>query len=113
MSPKESEKITNAYKKEHNRLLGYIRRRIPGYVEAEDILQDVFYQLTVGFNDIRRLENRQPGYTGWPITALPIISGRSILKPSATGKKLLMVRKVPLRLKRFFLQSDPIPGMKI
>ena len=49
MSPKESEKITAAYKKERNRLLGYIRNRIPDRLEAEDILQDVFYQLTVGF----------------------------------------------------------------
>ena len=57
MSPKESEKITAAYKEEHNRLLGYIRNRIADRVEAEDILQDVFYQLTVGFNDIRRIEN--------------------------------------------------------
>lgn len=57
MSPKESEKITAAYRNEQNRLLGYIRKRIPVSVEAEDILQDIFYQLTVGFNDIRRIEN--------------------------------------------------------
>jgi len=57
MSPKESAKITSAYKDERNRLLGYIRNRIPDRIEAEDILHDVFYQLTVGFNDIRRLEN--------------------------------------------------------
>lgn len=57
MSPKESEKITAAYRNEHKRLLGYIRNRIPGRMDAEDILQDVFYQLTVGFNDIRRIEN--------------------------------------------------------
>jgi len=57
MSPKESKRIISAYKEEHSRLLGYIRRRIPGHIEAEDILQDIFYQLTVGFNDIRRIEN--------------------------------------------------------
>jgi RNA polymerase sigma factor (sigma-70 family) len=57
MSPQESKKITSAYNDQHGRLLGYIRRRIPGGIEAEDILQDVFYQLTVGFNDIRRIEN--------------------------------------------------------
>jgi len=57
MSPKESTRITSAYEAEHHRLLGYIRKRIPGHVEAEDILQDIFYQLTVGFNDIRRIEN--------------------------------------------------------
>lgn len=57
MSPKESEKISQTYRNERKRLLGYIRNRIPDRMEAEDILQDVFYQLTVGFNDIRRIEN--------------------------------------------------------
>src|SRR5512141_2984385 len=61
MSPKETEKIVAVYKEERNRLLGYIRNRIPDKVEAEDILQDVFYQLTVGFRDIRRIE----AVTGW------------------------------------------------
>jgi RNA polymerase sigma factor (sigma-70 family) len=57
MSPLESEKIGTVYKDERKRLLGYIRNRIPDSVEAEDILQDVFYQLTIGFRDIRRIEN--------------------------------------------------------
>jgi RNA polymerase sigma factor (sigma-70 family) len=57
MSPKETEKIGTVYKDERNRLLGYIRNRVPDGIEAEDILQDVFYQLTVGFRDIRRIEN--------------------------------------------------------
>jgi RNA polymerase sigma factor (sigma-70 family) len=57
MSPLESEKIGAVYIDERKRLLGYIRNRISDRVEAEDILQDVFYQLTVGFNDIRRIES--------------------------------------------------------
>ncbi|MFH0842228.1 MAG: RNA polymerase sigma factor [Bacteroidota bacterium] len=57
MSPRESERIETAYKEERSRLLGYIRRRTSGRFEAEDILQDVFYQLTVGFNDLRRINN--------------------------------------------------------
>jgi RNA polymerase sigma factor (sigma-70 family) len=57
MSPKESEKIGAVYQDERKRLLGYIRNRISDRIEAEDILQDVFYQLTVGFRDIRRIEN--------------------------------------------------------
>jgi RNA polymerase sigma factor (sigma-70 family) len=57
MSPQQSEKISQAYRSERGRLLGYIRNRIPDRMDAEDILQDVFYQLTVGFNDIRRIEN--------------------------------------------------------
>ena len=61
MSPKDSEKITSAYNAERSRLLGYIRNRVSDKIDAEDILQDVFYQLTVGFNDIRRIES----LTGW------------------------------------------------
>jgi len=57
MSPKESERITAAYTAERNKLLGYIRNRVSGGVEAEDILQDVFYQLTLGFRDMDRIEN--------------------------------------------------------
>jgi RNA polymerase sigma factor (sigma-70 family) len=57
MSPKESEKIGAVYNSERKRLLGYIKNRVPESFEAEDILQDVFYQLTLGFRDIRRIEN--------------------------------------------------------
>jgi RNA polymerase sigma factor (sigma-70 family) len=57
MSPQESEKIGIVYKGERKRLLSYIQKRIPVRLEAEDILQDIFYQLTVGFRDIRRLES--------------------------------------------------------
>ncbi len=57
MSPQESEKIGAVYKVERKRLLGYIKRRVPESIEAEDILQDVFYQLTLGFRDLQRIEN--------------------------------------------------------
>jgi RNA polymerase sigma factor (sigma-70 family) len=57
MSPKESEKIGDVYTTERKKLLGYIRKRVPGGVEAEDILQDVFYQLTLGFRDLDTIRN--------------------------------------------------------
>jgi RNA polymerase sigma factor (sigma-70 family) len=57
MSPAEADKIGNAYRTERKKLLGYIRRRVPVHIEAEDILQDVFYQLTVGFRDLERIRN--------------------------------------------------------
>jgi RNA polymerase sigma factor (sigma-70 family) len=41
-------------KEEQGRLLGFIRRRVENEDDARDILQDVYYQLTAGFNDIRR-----------------------------------------------------------
>ncbi len=57
MSPKESDMISSAYTTERKKLLGYIRKRVPVSVEAEDILQDVFYQLTLGFRDLGRIGN--------------------------------------------------------
>ena len=57
MSPHDSDRISTAYKSERKKLLGYIRRRVPGSIEAEDILQDVFYQLTVGFRDLDTIRN--------------------------------------------------------
>ena len=64
MSPKDQDKIGKTYTEEHDRLLGYIRKRIPENYEAEDILQDVFYQLTRGFNELSRIEN----ITSWLYT---------------------------------------------
>jgi RNA polymerase sigma factor (sigma-70 family) len=57
MSPQESEKIASAYGREKKKLLGYIRRKVPVSVEPEDILQDVFYQLTVGFRGLDKIRN--------------------------------------------------------
>jgi RNA polymerase sigma factor (sigma-70 family) len=57
MNHKEQEKISSTYKNEKAKLLGFIRKRIPDNFEAEDILQDVFYQLTLGFRDLDRIEN--------------------------------------------------------
>jgi len=61
MSPQDREKIEATYREEHDRLLGYIRQRVPKSYEAEDILQDVFYQLTTGFNEAKKIEN----IAGW------------------------------------------------
>jgi RNA polymerase sigma factor (sigma-70 family) len=57
MSPHDSERISTAYRSEKKKLLGYIRKRVPVSEEPEDILQDVFYQLTVGFRDLDRIRN--------------------------------------------------------
>ncbi|MCH7860072.1 MAG: RNA polymerase subunit sigma-24, partial [Candidatus Marinimicrobia bacterium] len=39
------------------RLLGFIRWLAPTRADTEDILQDVLYQFTVSFDDIRSLED--------------------------------------------------------
>ena len=57
MNTTESDKIEHVYKTERRRLLGYISKQISDKLEAEDVLHDVFYQLTVGFRDIKALDN--------------------------------------------------------
>ncbi len=57
MTAADRKDIGDAFRKEHKRLLGYVRKRIPVSLDAEDIVQDVFYQLTLGFNDIRSVRS--------------------------------------------------------
>jgi len=57
MTSQEKQHISDTFNREQGKLLGFIRRRVPDSYEAEDILQDVFYQLTVGFREIRAIEN--------------------------------------------------------
>lgn len=42
--------------KEKDRLLSFIRNRVSNVEEAEDILQDVFYQFVVGYDTIESLD---------------------------------------------------------
>ena len=46
----------STFLKEKARLLGFIRHRVSNLEEAEDILQDVFYQFVSGFQDIQSLD---------------------------------------------------------
>ena len=46
----------NTFVKEKDRLLGFIRNRVSNVEEAEDILQDVFYQFVAGFDGIESLD---------------------------------------------------------
>jgi RNA polymerase sigma factor (sigma-70 family) len=53
MTAAEKIKIEELVKEEQGRLLGFIRKRVAHEEDARDIAQDVYYQLTVGFDDIR------------------------------------------------------------
>jgi RNA polymerase sigma factor (sigma-70 family) len=46
----------NTFLKEKDKLLGFIRSRVSTMEEAEDILQDVFYQFVAGFQSIESLD---------------------------------------------------------
>jgi len=64
MTAQEKSQIDNIVKTEQRRLLGFIRQRVRDEMDALDIMQDVFYQLTIGFNDIRSVEK----ITAWLLT---------------------------------------------
>ena len=56
MSPANELVISKAVAKERNRLFNFIRKRVKSTLDAEDILQDVFYQLVRVSNDVDTIE---------------------------------------------------------
>jgi RNA polymerase sigma factor (sigma-70 family) len=48
--------IAETFEREKQRLLSFIKKRIPKTDDAEDILQDVFFQLTESFEVLRPIE---------------------------------------------------------
>lgn len=55
MTAADKIEIDRLVKEEEGRLLGFIRKRVDREEDVRDIAQDVYYQLTAGFNDIRSL----------------------------------------------------------
>ncbi len=57
MTLEEKKRVEETYKQEKNRLLRFIRNRIPDETSAEDLLQDVFLRLILNATGIRTIEN--------------------------------------------------------
>jgi RNA polymerase sigma factor (sigma-70 family) len=55
MAHKE-ETIRNAFQKDKSRLFEFIRKRVPSKADAEDVLQDVFFQLTQSLSALQPIE---------------------------------------------------------
>lgn len=53
MTTEDKIRIEKLIEEEQGRLLGFIRRRVRREEDARDIAQDVYFQLTSGFDDIR------------------------------------------------------------
>jgi RNA polymerase sigma factor (sigma-70 family) len=51
-----AKQIELTYNKERGKLLGFIRKNVPTQEDAEDILQEVMYQLVSGYEDIQFIE---------------------------------------------------------
>jgi RNA polymerase sigma factor (sigma-70 family) len=61
MTLDRDQRISEVVKREQSRLLNFIRRRVPDARDAEDILQDVFYELV----EANRLLMPIDHVTGW------------------------------------------------
>src|SRR5271166_4146111 len=61
MALEQDQRISDAVTREQSRLRNFIRRRVPDPRDAEDILQDVFYQLM----EANRLLMPVDHVTGW------------------------------------------------
>jgi RNA polymerase sigma factor (sigma-70 family) len=61
MALEQDERISEAVEREQSRLRNFIRRRVPDPRDAEDILQDVFYELV----EANRLLMPIDHVTGW------------------------------------------------
>jgi RNA polymerase sigma factor (sigma-70 family) len=79
----------NTFLKEKDKLLGFIRNRVSSSEEAEDILQDVFYQFVAGFETIESLDR----VTSWlySVARNKIIDRyrRDAARPKKTGFELV------------------------
>src|SRR3989449_4091696 len=61
MALEQDKRISEVFKREQARLLNFIRRRVPDPRDAEDILQDVFYELVEANRLLMPIEH----VTGW------------------------------------------------
>ena len=61
MALEQDQRITDAMKRDEPRLRNFIRRRVPDPRDAEDILQDVFYELLEANRLLMPIEH----VTGW------------------------------------------------
>jgi RNA polymerase sigma factor (sigma-70 family) len=57
----QDERIAEAFRLEHAKLKNFIRRRVPDERDAEDILQDVFYELVEAYRMMKPIER----VSGW------------------------------------------------
>ncbi len=56
MASEQDHRISEAVQKEGARLRNFIRRRVPDREDAEDVLQDVFYELVLAYRSMERIE---------------------------------------------------------
>lgn len=61
MTAEQDQRIAEALEREQGRLRSFIRRRVPDREDAEDILQDVFYEFVLAYRLMKPIEQA----SGW------------------------------------------------
>lgn len=64
MTAEQNEVIEKTVQKERQRLFNFIKKRVPDSIDAEDILQDVFYQFVESYRLMKPIEK----VTSWLFT---------------------------------------------
>jgi RNA polymerase sigma factor (sigma-70 family) len=101
----------STFLKEKDKLLGFIRNRVSTVEEAEDILQDVFYQFVAGFETIESIDR----VTSWlySVARNKIIDRyrRDAARPKRTDFELLAGKddETPLTLQEILPDLDNTP----
>lgn len=101
----------STFLKEKDKLLGFIRSRVSTVEEAEDILQDVFYQFIVGFETIESIDR----VTSWlySVARNKIIDRyrRDAVRPKRTDFELRAGQddETPLTLQEILPDLDNTP----
>jgi RNA polymerase sigma factor (sigma-70 family) len=101
----------NTFLKEKDKLLGFIRSRVSSVEEAEDILQDVFFQFVSGFDTIESLDR----VTSWlySVARNKIIDRyrRDAVRPQQTDFELISGKDddAPLTLQDILPDLDNTP----
>jgi len=86
MTAEQDHKLTETVAREQGRLRNFIRRRVPDDAEAEDILQDVFYELVEAYRLMKPIE--QVGAWLFRVARNRIIDAFRKKKPAPLGAQI-------------------------
>ncbi len=111
MSQAKADHIERTVRDEREKLLNFIRQSVNSKDEAEDIVQDVFYQFVVGYDDIRSLDQ----VTGWlfRVARNKIIDAFRKKKPQNFSSLLTQSKDgedQPLMLEDILPDTNSLPG---
>src|SRR5579862_10014620 len=103
----ENRRIADVIQRERRRLLHFIRKRVDDEGDAEDILQDVFYELTETYRLMKPIE--QVGAWLYRVARNRIIDRFRKRRPETGGNVLLNTEEETLPLEDLLPSPDAGP----